>query len=79
MIMVPPGVSGTVGSISNGDFTVDEDIGTLKSGGKNIPIRMMQTWPVRHSRKVIGKLPPTEPLITGQRVIDTLFPVAKGG
>lgn len=79
MIMVPPGVSGTVGSISNGDFTVDEDIGTLKSGSKNVPIRMMQTWPVRQSRKVLGKLPPTEPLITGQRVIDSLFPVAKGG
>ncbi len=78
-VMVPPGVSGTVGSISKGDFTVDEDIGILKTGGKSVPIKMMQTWPVRQSRKVLGKLPPTEPLITGQRVIDSLFPVAKGG
>ena len=77
--MVPPGVSGTISSISEGAFTVDEEIGKLKSGNKTVPLKMMQTWPVRQSRKVLGKLPPAEPLITGQRVIDSLFPVAKGG
>ena len=78
-VMVPLGTSGTISSISEGDFTVDEEIGKLKSGNKTVPLRMIQTWPVRQSRKVLGKLPPTEPLITGQRVIDSLFPVAKGG
>ena len=78
-VMVPPGVSGTISSISEGAFTVDEEIGKLKSGNKTVPLKMMQTWPVRQSRKVLGKLPPAEPLITGQRVIDSLFPVAKGG
>jgi len=78
-VMVPLGISGTVSSISEGDFTVDEEIGKLKSGNKIIPLKMMQTWPVRQSRKVLGKLPPAEPLVTGQRVIDSLFPVAKGG
>ncbi|MCL4451226.1 MAG: V-type ATP synthase subunit A [Candidatus Thermoplasmatota archaeon] len=78
-VMVPLGTSGTISSISEGDFTVDEEIGKLKSGNKTIPLMMMQTWPVRQSRKVLGKLPPAEPLITGQRVIDSLFPVAKGG
>ena len=78
-VMVPLGVSGTISSISEGVFTVDEEIGKLKSGNKTVPLKMMQTWPVRQSRKVLGKLPPAEPLITGQRVIDSLFPVAKGG
>jgi V/A-type H+-transporting ATPase subunit A len=78
-VMVPLGISGTVSSISEGDFTVDEEIGKLKSGNNIIPLKMMQTWPVRQSRKVLGKLPPAEPLVTGQRVIDSLFPVAKGG
>ncbi len=78
-IMVPPGIRGKLTAISSGSFTVEEEIATIKSAEKSISLKMMQTWPVRQSRRVSGKLPPTEPLITGQRVIDSLFPVAKGG
>ncbi|MDP3105265.1 MAG: ATP synthase subunit A [Candidatus Methanoperedens sp.] len=75
-IMVPPDVSGTIEEIKKGKFKVDEVICTL-SGGKNIT--MMQKWPVRKPRPVAKKLTPNKPLITGQRILDGLFPVAKGG
>lgn len=75
-IMVPPGVSGTVTEIKEGEFTVVDDICTLDNGTK---LQMMQKWPVRRGRGYKKKLNPTEPLLTGQRVIDTFFPVAKGG
>ncbi|MDD2492088.1 MAG: V-type ATP synthase subunit A, partial [Bacteroidales bacterium] len=75
-IMVPFGISGEVTDIKEGDFTVIDDICTLD---KNINIQMMQKWPVRKSRGYQKKLNPTVPLLTGQRVIDTFFPVTKGG
>ncbi len=75
-IMVPPGVSGTVTEIKSGDFTVVDDICTLDGTKK---LQMMQKWPVRKGRGYQRKLNPTVPLITGQRVIDTFFPVSKGG
>jgi len=78
-IMVPYGIEGTVEDVYEGDFTVEETIAkiTAKDGIKEI--NMMQRWPVRRGRPYKRKLPPDQPLITGQRVIDTLFPVAKGG
>ncbi len=75
-IMVPPDVSGTVEEIKKGKFKVDEVVCTL-SGGKKLT--MMQKWPVRKPRPVGKKLTPNKPLITGQRILDGLFPVAKGG
>lgn len=75
-IMVPMGVEGTVSEIKAGEFTVIDDICTLDNGKK---IQMMQKWPVRKGRKYSRKLNPTVPLVTGQRVIDTFFPVSKGG
>ncbi len=78
-VMVPLGVNGKVTEISAGSYTLEEPLGKLDSGGKTVDLRLLQTWPVRHYRRVLGKLPPSEPLITGQRVIDSFFPVAKGG
>ncbi|TRZ91512.1 MAG: ATP synthase subunit A [Methanosarcinales archaeon] len=75
-IMVPPDVSGTIEEIKKGKFKVDEVVCTL-SGGKKLT--MMQKWPVRKPRPVGKKLTPNKPLITGQRILDGLFPVAKGG
>jgi len=78
-IMVPYGVEGTVVSINEGDFTILDDIVELdtKTGSKKI--QMLQKWPVRRSRPYKEKLPPVTPMTTGQRIIDTFFPVAKGG
>lgn len=79
-IMVPPDVSGTVKEISEGEFTVEEPFGSLVSAqGREIPLTLMQKWPVRRGRPYARKLSPSEPLVTGQRIIDTLFPFAKGG
>ncbi len=75
-IMVPYKVSGVVTDIKSGDFTIVDDICTLDNGRK---LQMMQKWPVRRGRGYQRKINPTVPLITGQRVIDTFFPVAKGG
>ncbi|HUV61194.1 MAG TPA: V-type ATP synthase subunit A [Thermoplasmata archaeon] len=75
-VMLPPKVRGKVKSISAGEFTVEEVIGELDSGHK---LRMMQKWPVRTARPYAEKLLPDIPLVTGQRVLDTLFPLAKGG
>ena len=75
-IMVPIGVSGEITDIKSGEFTVIEDIATLDNDKK---IQMMQKWPVRKGRPYKQKLDPNVPLLTGQRVIDTFFPVAKGG
>ncbi len=75
-IMVPPDVSGTVEEIKKGKFKVDEVVCKL-SGGETLS--MMQKWPVRKPRPVGKKLTPNKPLITGQRILDGLFPVAKGG
>ncbi|MCD7843325.1 MAG: V-type ATP synthase subunit A [Clostridiales bacterium] len=79
-IMVPVGVSGTIKSITGGDFTVTETIATLETdSGETKELCMMQKWPVRVGRPYTKKFPPKTPLQSGQRVIDTLFPVAKGG
>ncbi|MHC1626707.1 MAG: V-type ATP synthase subunit A, partial [Methanoculleaceae archaeon] len=75
-IMVPPGVSGTVETVEPGEFHVDETVCILE-GGDGIPL--MHHWPVRRSRPHARKLDPTVPLMTGQRVFDSLFPVSKGG
>ncbi len=77
-IMVPVGVSGKVKSIKEGDFTVVDPVCVVE-GDKEYKVQMMQKWPVRRGRPYVNKLNPTEPLLTGQRVIDTFFPVAKGG
>ncbi|WP_291292649.1 V-type ATP synthase subunit A [Enterococcus sp.] len=78
-VMVPPGVKGTVKEIMVGNFAITETICILETieGEKRLP--MMQKWPVRRPRPTAAKLNPGEPLVTGQRVIDTFFPVAKGG
>lgn len=79
-IMVPPGLSGTIEEIRAGEFTVEETIGVLKDAqGKRHELKMMQRWPVRRARPYTEKLPSTELLTTGQRIVDTLFPLAKGG
>lgn len=79
-IMVPPSVKGTVKSIEAGDFTVTDTICLLTlDNGEEKALTLMQKWPVRVGRPYKKKLPPEAPLVTGQRVIDTLFPIAKGG
>ena len=78
-IMVPPGVSGKLTWIFEGEANIVTPIAKLEKDGKEIKLPMLQRWPVRRGRPYKEKLPPTEPMVTGQRVIDTLFPVAKGG
>ena len=79
-IMVKPGVVGTVKSIAEGDYTVTEQIGSIEiANGEELPVTLMQKWPVRRGRPFEKKLAPNVPLVTGQRVVDTLFPIAKGG
>ncbi|ADL08760.1 ATP synthase subunit A [Thermosediminibacter oceani] len=79
-IMVPPGVSGVVEDIKEGEFTVTEPVARIKTdSGQVVKVTMMQKWPVRKTRPYKEKLPPEIPMSTGQRVIDTLFPVTKGG
>ena len=79
-IMVPPNLSGTITDIKSGSFNVTERFGTLKTDdGKEVPLQMLQRWPVRIGRPYQKKYPPVKPLSSGQRIIDTLFPIAKGG
>ena len=79
-ILVPPGVRGTIADIRTGDFTVTDTIGKLRLQNGDIqPITLAQKWPVRRARPIKEKMPPAEPLVSGQRVIDALFPIAKGG
>ena len=80
-IMVPPNVSGTVVSVApEGEYTIRETVATLKKDdGSEVPLTMVQRWPVRVGRPYSRKFPPKTPLQSGQRVIDTLFPLAKGG
>lgn len=75
-IMVPPGITGTVDEVANGEMTVDETVVTLKDGPG---LTMMQSWPVRKERPYRKKLDPELPLLTGQRIFDSLFPLTKGG
>ena len=78
-IMVPAEIEGEIEEIEEGDYTVEETIASIKTESGISEITMMQRWPVRESRPYKSKLPPTIPLITGQRTIDALFPVGKGG
>ena len=79
-IMVPPNVEGQLTWIHSGEANVVQTIAKLvTSKGETVELPMLQKWPVRIGRPYARKMAPTEPMITGQRVIDTLFPVAKGG
>ncbi|MEG0250690.1 MAG: V-type ATP synthase subunit A [Peptostreptococcus sp.] len=80
IVMVPYKMSGVLESIQEGEFTIVDDIAVLKSqDGEKSSVQMMQKWPVRVSRRIKQKIAPRVPLITGQRVVDTFFPVTKGG
>ena len=79
-IMVPMGVEGTVESIESGSYTIVEPVCTVRTAdGEMRKVPMLQKWPVRRGRPYLEKLAPTEPMVTGQRVIDTFFPIARGG
>src|SRR5438105_5146034 len=79
-IMIPPNLSGRIRSIVNeGDYTVTEPVGELDSPSGPISLFMLNTWPVRTARGFKRKLPSNTPLLTGQRIIDFFFPIAKGG
>ena len=78
-IMVPYGVKGTVKEIKAGTFTIEEVVAVIATEKGDKELTMMQRWPVRKGRPYQKKLPPVKPLVTGQRVIDTFFPIAKGG
>ncbi|MHA1831095.1 MAG: V-type ATP synthase subunit A, partial [Candidatus Helarchaeota archaeon] len=78
-LMTPYKVNGRIKSIGEGDFLIDDNFALIESNGKEIPIKGYQTWPVRIPRPYLNKLPVDTPLITGQRVIDTFFPISKGG
>ena len=78
-IMVPYGVKGTVKEIKARAFTVEEVVAVIATEKGDKELTMMQRWPVRKGRPYQKKLPPVKPLVTGQRVIDTFFPIAKGG
>ena len=79
-ILVPPGILGTLKVIQGGEFTVTETVAVVETpDGREVPLSLMQRWPVRRGRPYQKKLSPDMPLVTGQRVIDTFFPLAKGG
>ncbi|MBE1303817.1 V-type ATP synthase subunit A [Clostridium botulinum] len=78
-IMVPYGIRGTIETIEEGDFTIVDTVAKVKDKDKVSDLMMMQKWPVRRGRPYGRKLNPAQPMITGQRVIDTFFPVTKGG
>ena len=79
LILVPHGVKGSVKSISKGSFNVEETVAVIQDGEKEVFVAMMQRWPVRSPRPVRQRLAPNVPLPTGQRIIDALFPIGKGG
>ena len=78
-IMVPYGIKGTIKEIKEGTFTVEDIVAVVETEKGEKELTMMQKWPVRCGRPYKKKLPPEMPLVTGQRVIDTFFPIAKGG
>jgi V/A-type H+-transporting ATPase subunit A len=78
-VMVPPGIKGKVVEIKSGSFTVNDVIAILDEDGKKHELMMKQKWPVRIGRPLKEKLDPEVPLLTGQRIYDTFFPIAKGG
>ena len=78
-IMVPQGIAGTVKKIEKGSFSIVETVAVLETSESDVPVCMLQRWPVRKGRPYREKMSPSMPMITGQRVIDTLFPIARGG
>ena len=78
-ILVPNGVSGKVYSIQEGDYTIEETVAKIRTENGDKDVCMLRKWPVRKGRPYKEKLSPNQPMVTGQRVIDTLFPIAKGG
>ncbi len=78
-ILVPPGFHGKLLELKKGEFTVDSTIARLQTEAGDVNLTMMQRWPVRKGRPYKEKLDPEEPLLTGQRINDTFFPIAKGG
>lgn len=78
-IMIPVGVEGTIKDIKAGEFTVTDTVAVVETANGDKEVMMMQKWPVRKGRPYKAKINPVEPMLTGQRVIDTFFPVAKGG
>lgn len=78
-IMVPPYVEGTIKEIKNGEYHVTDVVAVVTTKNGDVSLKMMQTWPVRKMRPYKNKLTPKQPMVTGQRVIDTLFPIAIGG
>uniref|UniRef100_I5AVR6 V-type ATP synthase alpha chain n=1 Tax=Eubacterium cellulosolvens (strain ATCC 43171 / JCM 9499 / 6) TaxID=633697 RepID=I5AVR6_EUBC6 len=78
-IMVPYGVKGKIKSITSGSFNIDETVAVVTTDKGDVDLTMLQKWPVRKGRPYAEKLPPDEPLVTGQRVVDAFFPIAKGG
>jgi len=78
-VMVPPGKKGRVAEIKRGSFSVNEVVAVLEDGGERHELTMKQKWPVRIGRPLKEKLDPEVPLLTGQRIYDTFFPIAKGG
>ncbi len=78
-ILVPNGVTGTVKSLAEGDYTVTEPVAQIETDGGVRAVTLMQKWPVRRGRPYRKKLAPDMPLVTGQRTVDTMFPIAKGG
>ena len=78
-IMVPYGIKGKVKEIKAGEFTVEEVVAVIETENGDKELTMMQKWPVRRGRPYQKKLPPEMPLVTGQRVVDMFFPIAKGG
>jgi V/A-type H+-transporting ATPase subunit A len=78
-ILVPPGLRGTLTDLKSGKFTIRDRIGSLQTPSGTVPLTLSHKWVVRIARPVMQKLPPEIPLVTGQRVIDTFFAVAKGG
>lgn len=78
-ILVPNGVNGKVASIQRGDFTITDEIAVIETDGGKKSVAMLRKWPVRKGRPYREKLSPNTPMVTGQRVVDTLFPIARGG
>lgn len=78
-VMVPMGIKGTVNKINSGSFTIEEIIATIDTEGGTKEVAMLQKWPIRIPRPYAQKRRPSEPLVTGTRILDTLFPIARGG
>ena len=78
-VMVPPGMEGTVESVAERELTLDDAVATLRTADGTRDVPLLQRWPVRTPRPVKRRIPPEKPLVTGQRVLDTFFPISKGG